>query len=345
MFAYFHPPLYLCYNKLYKFGIVERGLNMTGYDNKDFSIGLILKQLRVKKGITQNTLSEKTGYSIRQIRRFENDETTLHDEAISVLSRFYNVDLNAYISIESSFNSLDNYSNFVNLRRIIENNEFNKLKVEYDKLHNLADFKCGEPFLLIQYTLALIHSFEYKNYSESSSICINALKAFNYSDYTSSLNNSILVELAYPILFLISYNHVQCDEIDHAYNLSIKLYDHFHSFVFSSPIPLKSDMYHLKKYYIVTANNLADLYFLSNNYEKSLKYLDLALDLAKEFRINLYMHYHMQLKFEIYYKIEDYKNAQRYYTIFENFCELNDKMAYYASVRNEINVQYPLLFS
>ncbi len=309
-----------------------------------FSTGNLLKQLRKRKGVTQEELAKEISYGVRQIRRFERDETELTNEAIELLSRFYNIDLNSYLSIKKSFKHINSYKDYVRIRSIIESNNFTALEVEYNKISDNPDFHSGEPLLLSLYCRSLILARLNENYIQSNYTCFKALDVFGITDYITSLKTNILPEMVYPVLFLLGYNFDKLDEFDLSFELTHELYTHFNSFVFSNSAPLKSDMYHMKKYYIAAANNLAHLYFELKDYTKALKLVDEAIDLSNEFRINLYTHYFMLLKFEIYYMLDDLENAKKFYNFFQYTCELTKKIEYFNSVQDKLKAKYSLLF-
>ncbi len=317
---------------------------MADLENNGFSIGNLLKQLRKRRGLTQKELSDRIGYGVRQIIRFENDKVDINDEVADILSRFYNIDLNAYLSVEKKFDNPDSYEKYVNLRSIIENNGLSKLEEEYNKLCNNPDFMHGEQLQLMLYCKGLILTHNYGNYKESIKMCFRALEVYNYNDYINSLRNDVLTEMTYPLLFLLGYNYCQLDENDRYFELTEELYNHFTNFVFNTSVPLKSDMYHMKKYYTVSTNNLAHVYFDLKDYNKSLELINEAIDLSNKFRINLHIHYFIMLKSEIFYMLGDIENAKKFYNIFEYVCEINGRVEYFNSVQEELRSKYSKMF-
>ncbi len=308
------------------------------------SLGKLFKELRLKRGITQAELSSKTGYSVRQLSRLENDNTQITNEIIDTLSIFYNVDIQAYMSILNKFSNPNSYTSYINTRDIVENNNFDKLELEFSKLDNLSDFQTGELLQLKLYCRALISAMNYGDYTSSNSSCYNALDVFNYGDYITSLKVGALTEMSYPVLLLLSYNFSQLDEHELSHELSFELFQHFHNFIFSDYLPIKVDMYHMKKYYIASANNLAQSYFEQLNFEKALEHIDVAIKLSHAFKINLYSHYLFQLKFESLFHLNDLGESKKFLTLFEYTCEANGKTKYFNSVIDTLRLKYKLLF-
>lgn len=317
---------------------------MSGEKNNDFTVGILLKELREKRCITQEEFAVELGYSVRQIRRFENDYTLPSADALEKLSHFFNVDVNAYITLSKSFKYVDSYEKYIQLRTLIENSDYSRLEVEYNKLIDNPDFQSGEKQQLLLYSEGLILANLYKNYNDSIDICFKALDIFNYKDYISSLNVGIINDMSYPVLFLLVYNFNCTNETNRSFELSEALYNHFTTKIFNRTIPIKDDMYNMKKYYIVSTNNLAHMYFELNDFTKSLDLANTSEELSNKFRINLYLHYILQLKFEVYYKLGDINSARKFYSKFKFACEFNQKLDYLNSVNDTIKLKYDLLF-
>ena len=55
-----------------------------------------IKELRIKKGLTQTDLSEKSGISLRTIQRIENDEVSPSIYSLKKLSKVLDEDLNSF---------------------------------------------------------------------------------------------------------------------------------------------------------------------------------------------------------------------------------------------------------
>ena len=55
-----------------------------------------IKELRIKKGLTQTNLSEKSGISLRTIQRIENDEVSPSIYSLKKISAVLEEDLNSF---------------------------------------------------------------------------------------------------------------------------------------------------------------------------------------------------------------------------------------------------------
>ncbi len=304
----------------------------------------LIKKLRKSRGLTQIELAEQLGYSTRQIMRIESGEVDISKEAIDILSKAFNVDIHQYLSISHKFKTIECYEEYIKLRKAVENVEFESIKAGYERLKDNPNFQDGEKLQLILYCNSLILSYCDRKHTKSNEICFEGLDVFGYRDYMSFLKTNILTEMSYPLLFQICYNYFSIGELDLSYNLSLELYNHFKHIVFENSLPLKNDMYHMKKYYIGAINNLAHLFYELNNYEKALTLIDEAIILSNQFGINILTHYLMQTKFEIYYAMEDIQNAKTFFNIFEYSCEIHGKKNYFNSVLNHIKSEYNLLF-
>ncbi len=304
----------------------------------------LIKRLRTSRGLTQNQLAELLGYSVRQVRRIESGEFELSREVIELLSKTFNIDMHQYKSISSRFKTIECYEEFINLQKAIECMDFEYIKASCERLKNNPEFQDGEKLQLILYSEATIEGYVNKDYLHSNEICLKALDIFGYTDYMSSLKNGILNEMSYPLLFSISYNFNCLGNIDHSFDLMLEIYNHFKNFVFKNPVPVKNDMYHMKKYYIGATNNLAHIYYEAKDYDKALELIDDAISLSNQFSVSIFTHYLIQTKFEIYYAKCDIENAKKFYKIFEYSCEIKGKNDYFNSIQQEIRSKCSLIF-
>ncbi len=314
-----------------------------GHKNSDFNLGILLRDLRLQKGISQSELADSIGYSIRQIQRFESENYKITQEGITILSNFYNVDLNYFIKISDSFKDYDDYNKFVNLRKLIENSKYDKMQIIYNLLIHDKGFKEGEKLQLVLYCKAALLSRLDNNYSESNKVCLEALAVFDYLNYIELLKHDILTDTSYPVLALIRYNFIKLQDEKASNTLTIAMYNHFKNFVFNRSIPLKNDMHNMKKYYIASTYNLASMFYKHNHYLRALILVDKSIDLSNEFGIlNLVPHLY-KLKFKIYYMMADFEKSLKFYSIFINLCEITDNLEYLNRTKKIVESRYPLL--
>ncbi len=177
---------------------------MSYSENSVDTVGSILKLLRNKRGITQATLAKNIGYTPRQIRRYENDEFELSISAIEIFSNYYNVDLFNYIVIIRKYGSIREFDEYSNFRKIIENQDFKQIRSRYNVLLRCSNFNSINMLQLMHYSHSILLSNEEKKYSDSIEECFKGLKVTNSLDYLTSLKNSVLSEMTYPLLFQIT---------------------------------------------------------------------------------------------------------------------------------------------
>ncbi len=304
----------------------------------------LLVQLRNLRGITQQELANSVGYSRRQIARIEAGEIEISRDAANTLSKFYKIDINHYINLKSSFNTLSSYDEFINLRNLIDKRDLKGIKENSLRLSNNPEFQTGEKLQLILYCKALILSITKKKYIDSNKLAFQGLSEFNYNNYISALRNEILNETSYQLLFVIGYNYTSLKEFKLAKEINFELYYHFENNIFNNAIPLKSDMYEMKKYYITAINNMANMYFLSSEYNESLALVDKGIEKSVEYNISAILYVLIQLKFEIYYMMDDMENAIKYYNSFESICEITGFIGYFNNIHDELREKYHLLF-
>ncbi len=88
-------------------------------------LGLTIKNLRVKRQLTQTELSEQTGITLRTIQRIENGEVKPSLHSLKVLSKALEVDLSALqVSAKKPFEfefklSINDMNQFINDLKIL----------------------------------------------------------------------------------------------------------------------------------------------------------------------------------------------------------------------------------
>ncbi len=317
---------------------------MTYFTNSKINPNELIRKFRKLKGMTQQQLADQLGYSARQIMRIEAGTKEISKEAMKLLSDVFNIDLHQYINLSNSFESVEVYENYTHLRKLVEANDYNAIRENCERIRNSYDDLKGELLQLVLHSKAILQTHIEKNYTESNKFCFEALDVFNYCDYISSLNNGILNEMSYPALFLLAYNYSMIGENNLSDEITSALYDHFENIVFSSTVPIKSDMYHMRKYYIIVTNNLADQYYKNKKYSDSLELIDKAISLSNKFTIHIYMFYLLELKFRNLYMLGDIKNAKKFFRFFHSTCEISDNLKYFYSIIDELKLSHSLLF-
>ncbi len=304
----------------------------------------LLLQLRNLRGITQQELADLVGYSRRQIARIEAGEIVMSKEAANTLSKFYKIDIDHYMNLNNSFESISSYDEFVNLNNLIAKRDIDGIKETVLRLDNHPEFQKGEKLQLILYCKAILLSVVEKDYVSSNKLIFKALNEFNYNNYVTALRNEILNETSYPLLFAIGYNYTELELHALAKEVNFELYNHFENNVLNNTIPVKSDMFAMKKYYITAINNLANMHFLANDYDEALILVNKGIQKSAEFNISAILYALTQLKFEIYYMLNDIENAKKHFDVFEAICETTGFIDYFNKNIEKIYNKYSLLF-
>ncbi len=317
---------------------------MTYFANSKIKPNELIRKFRKLKGMTQQQLGDEIGYSVTQIRRIEAGTKEISKEVMKLLSEVFNVDLHQYIYLSSTFESVEAYEDYTHLRKLVETTDYSAIQKNCERIRDSYTDLKGELLQLVLHSEAILHTYIEKDYIESNKLCFEALDVFNYSDYITCLNNGLLNEMSYPVLFLLGYNYSMIEEIDLSDEIFSSLYYHFENIIFSSPVPIKSDMYHMKKYYIIVTNNLADQYYNKKNYVNSLKLIDHAISLSNQFSIHIHMFYLLELKFRNLYMLGDIKNAKKFFRFFHSTCEISDNLEYFDSIIGELKLNHSLLF-
>lgn len=317
---------------------------MTLFADKTLKPGDFVRKLRKLNGMTQKDLADKIEYSLTQIKRIETGTKDISKEAMNLLSEAFNVDLHHYIFISNTFKIPNQYDEYINLRKLVETREYNKIRNTCARLRTDLGNLQGEMLQLVLYGEAILSTHVDNNYEKSVKLCNEALEVFELIHYIDSLSETIFTEMSYPILFLLTYNYSMLGDDDLVRNLSNALYYHFRDIIFTSSIPVKSDMYHMKKYYIVVTNNLSHQHFFDKDYLKALELIDHAIFLSNKFDIHIHMYYLLELKFKTHYMLDDILNAKKYYYFFLTTCEISGNSQYYKGIIAELKSEYHLLF-
>ncbi len=305
----------------------------------------LLIQLRNLRGITQQELADQVGYSRRQIARIESGEIEISKDAAVTLSSFYKIDISHYLDVNSSFKSVSSYEEFINLRMLIEKQDIDGMISSYTRLENDKEFQTGEKLQVVLYAKALIKSVVEKNYVESNRLCFTALAELGYTDYVKSLRTEILNDMSYPVLFNIGFNYSKLKQHDLLEEITLEIYDHFENTVFHNPIPLRSDMYNMKKYYIISMNNLADMHSIAQEYEAALALVEKGIQKSADFSISAVLYALTQLRFKIYYMLNDIESAKKYYKTFQIICETTGFIDYFNNFKSVVEEKYRLLLN
>ncbi len=310
----------------------------------EVELGNLIKTLRKKKGWTQKDLGEITNYTATHILKIENGTRPISTELADKLSNIFNVDIHQYTKIATTFKSVEVYEDYTKLRRLAELGDCEKMKLLSDKIVDTYDNLNIEMLQLICHTKALYSGYVNKDYLKSNEYCFDSLALFDFCDYITSLESGILTELSYSALFLLAHNYTVIGEIELAYQLTTALYKHFNEFIFSKTIPVKSDMYHMKKFYIVAVNNMAHQQFLINKFDETHELVEFAIELSNKFSIHMYMNYLLVLKLKNYYMLGDIRNSKITLNQLKVICDISMKSEYYISILDELKTNYNLLF-
>lgn len=73
--------------------------------------GKLIKELRIKKGITQEELAELTNLSSRTIQRIENQEVDPHAYTLQMIAKALDVDINVFTDKKSGNGNQANEEN------------------------------------------------------------------------------------------------------------------------------------------------------------------------------------------------------------------------------------------
>ncbi len=316
---------------------------MSHNNDNVISLGQLIKKLRIMKDMTQEELANDIGYSRRQIGRIESGELEISRELTTHLSKYFNIDLEEYIAVSRQFARYDSYEEYINFRKALQETDLKSIRKYRDRLIDNDEYKDGEKLQIIKYAECKLLAYESKDYIESNKKCFDALSVLGCSDYVKALRENILNEMSYATLFLLQYNYDQLGEIDILNELSIELVTHFENFVFKNPIPVKRDMYNLKKYYITALNNLAHTYLRLGKYTEALEYVNKSMDKSNDFGISIMLYATTHIKFEIYYLMGDIENSKEAYEIYVNTCKLTNHEDFRVAFHYIIEENYPKL--
>ncbi len=308
-------------------------------------IGGILKELRIKRGMTQVQLAKITGYSERQIQRFESSDRNISEDAIVTLSNFYNFDIAKYFEVITTFKNPEDYEDYRNLYIQLENSNCTEVKRLSDKLRHKEVFQKGDKRILLLYCDAFILAKLDHQYSESIELCNELLDKLKCDDYIESLKTSIQRKTFYSIMLLLLFNYNHLNKRDLYKELVIRLHKHFEELIFSTAFPISSDMYNMNKYFLATKNYLAKMYLNEENYELALSTIDDAIELSNTRRVTTFLPNVLLTKAEICYKMNDIDSSRKFFSYYKGICDVRHCSANYKAIEKDFKEKYHLLFT
>ncbi len=313
-------------------------------NDNDFRISVQLKKLRTKNGITQEQLSKITGYSVRQIQRFESVDNSLADEAITTLSDYYNYDIRNFIDIIASFENADDYIAYKNLHIEIENDNCIRIREIADKLRSNASFMKDEKRYILYFCDAFVISKLEKDYELSCKLCVELLELLGINNYINALQTRIQKKIVYTIILLLIFNYRNSGQKQLFSELVNAFNDHFEELVYDSPYPVDKNMYDMNKHYVAAKNWLAVLYLDDSQYDAALRVIDNAIELTNQFRVTTYLQNLLLTKSVIFYNLGDIAGAKKLFNSFKEICEVRNCHDYYISIESEFRTKYAQLF-
>ncbi len=90
-------------------------LIITTFGAKKMKTGLVIKELRIKKGLTQEELADKTELSARTIQRIENGEVDPRAYSLQMIAKALDVDFSLFVEDETKEKKAKNDKLFLGL--------------------------------------------------------------------------------------------------------------------------------------------------------------------------------------------------------------------------------------
>ncbi len=305
------------------------------------NFGDIIKNSRIKLGLSQCDLSEVLDFSDRQMSRVENNKSGLSLGRLEILSdelKYNFVKLNTQTA---RFKTYFDYVAFCELDKVLITLDANEIQRVLDKFDILEIFDYGEQEILKYYALSVIHSDSNIDISMKFALKGLGLKEFSIERVKFILNDSLIEDSTIAILSVISKNIFNSQEYDKAFTLSKIIFDYFNNILFSKDRYFLEQSFFIKRQFIVAINNYAHMNFEFKNYTFSLELCDIAISKCIEYNILNYLFYIYKLKMENHYLLNDLQSAVECYFQVYSYCLTFNKQDYYHDLVKTLKNQYP----
>ncbi len=305
-------------------------------------IGLLIKNLRSKKNISQETLANRTFISRSALSMIEIGQRQAPEDFLILASNILEFDFLNYIQKSSNFNKIEHFTLSYKLLNAVQSNDINSIEelLEHDTVK--TEFTYGEP-LGVKTTCTALLLNRRGDYKTVIDICY---EFFNINDITiKTFKPKVnMPTYYYSLIINLTFSLKKVGNIDNAFIIERAMVDFLENTYFNAHLPFTSIDYFYHKQYVLSLNNLADSYFICKNYDMALEICNKAIIQSKRLGVLGLLDALLELKTEILYCIFDYLGSKATFLQFKAICEVTDYLDYYSKIEEKFKILYPLLF-
>ncbi len=265
------------------------------------------------------------------------------DEQLTVLSNKLGFDFYSFRMHIHNYKSLEHYLLASELLKCIKIHDINTISniIQENKIFSELNYDAAQILKTYCETLVLIKLEN--NIDLAFNICLNFFK-ININDINKFKPKVAMPEQYYSMILNLGY----CLSIKKDFENLLNLYNNTISFLehlyFNDNLPSIGITNFYRKYYIICLNNLADTYFVFENYYDALYYCNRGIAFSNKLNILNVLPHLLKLKVEILCSENHYDDANETYLGFKILCQLTEKIKYFEDVTLTFKSKYPKLF-
>ncbi len=305
------------------------------------NFGNVIKNSRIRLGLSQCDLSEILDFSNRQMSRVENNKSGLSLGRLEILSDELNFNFVKLNNQTVRFKTYLDYVAFCELDKVLITLDTKEIKRVIENFNILESYNYGEMETLKFYALSVIHSDNDVSSSMKFALKGLGIKNFTIEKIQFILKDSLIEDSTIAIISVISKNLFNLNEMELAFELSKILFDYFNNITFSKERDFIDQSFFIKRQFIVAINNYAHMNFVFKNYKVAIELCDLALAKCLEYNILNYLFYIYKLKMENHYYLDEFYDAVECYFLVHAHCTTFNKRDYFYELADTVKNQYP----
>ncbi len=304
-------------------------------------IGLLIKNLRKKKNISQENLATKTYISRSSLSMIEIGKREAPEDFLILASSVLDFDFISFTQKSSKFKNIEHFNLAYSLLGQISSNNFNKKDFIENPIIQ-EEFDYGEALYIKKYCITISLMGE-KEYSKALDICLDFLniERANIKNFKPKINMP-----SYYYGQIISFGSClyQSGDKENSHQLLINMVDFLESTYFNKDMPFSSVEFFYYKLYILCLNNLANSYFDFKEYEKALEICNNGIYQSRRLDVLSLLDALLELKTEILYYLSDINGAKASFTHFKAICEITGYDDYFQGIMENFKTLYPSIF-
>lgn len=307
------------------------------------SIGDVVRYLRKKEELSQEQLANILYLSKTVISKIESGKREATQEQLILLSNFFKFDLLTFATKIHNFKTLEHYLLSHELTDYIRNNQFDEIYNVTQSNPTFIELNYGTPKILSTYCNTLIQIHIHKNINNALMIATEFfnVKLSDFSKFTPIISES---NQYYSLILTLCYCLCEIGNQEKALLVYERTLTFLESTYFNENLPFLNIDNFYRKFYIICLNNIADIYFNSQDYELALEYCNKALLNSNKLNILSILPHLIKLKIEILCSQNEYTLAKETYMDFKSICRLTYQEKYFNASTDTFKSKYLPLF-